>query len=247
MKKLFLLAAVALSLFLLGYGTFRPSNSAAMPMPQGTPVATETPPPMPQDTPVATETPPPIPILILHKGVAEQPVPDLDGDGKVDPGDTIKYTISYSNTGQITATNVILVDDYDEALIESVANITGGGKEDGNTITWDLGALAAGEGDLISYEATLKGALPPGTTALGNEATISSSEVEEPVRAAKTVPVQRPKLTITKAREAIDLDDDGVIDAGDAIKYKITTRTRAMPPPPTWLSSTTTPKPSSPA
>ena len=216
MKKPFLLAAVALSLLLLGHGILWPGSSAAMPMPQDTPVATETPSPMPQDTPVATETPAPVPTLILDKGVT-----DLDGEGKVVPGDTIKYTISFSNTGQITATNVILVDDYDETLIESVANITGGGMDDGSTITWELGALADGEGDLISYEATLKGTLPPGTTALANEATISSSEVE-PIRVAKAVQVQRPELTIAKAREEIDLDDDGVIDAGDAIKYKIT-------------------------
>ncbi|MFQ5886818.1 MAG: hypothetical protein ACE5II_06255, partial [Anaerolineae bacterium] len=179
MKKLFLLAAVALSLFLVGYGILWPGSSAAMPMPQ---VA-----------PVATETPSPVPTLTLDKGVAEKPVTDLDGDGKVDPGDTIRYTISYSNTGQITATNVILVDDYDETLIEGVANITGGGRDDGNTITWELGALTDGEGDLVSYEATLRGTLPPGTTALGNEATISSNEVE-PARVAKTVPVQRPEL-----------------------------------------------------
>jgi uncharacterized repeat protein (TIGR01451 family) len=154
--------------------------------------------------------------LILDRGVT-----DLDGDGKVVPGDTIKYTISFSNTGQITATSVILVDDYDEVLIKSISNITGEGEDDGKTITWELGTLASGKGGSVSYEATLKDTFPPGSVSMENTATINSDETE-PARAAETVPVQRPKLTITKAREAIDLDDDGVIDAGDAIKYKIT-------------------------
>lgn len=197
MKKQFLLAGVALSLFLLGYGILWPNSSAAMPMPLETP------------------------ILTIDKEVAEELVTDLDGDGKVDPGDTISYTITYSNTGVITATNVILVDNYDETLIENVTNITGGGRDDGNVITWELGDLAGGDGDLVRYEARLKETLPPGTTVLENEASICSNEVE-PIRAAQTVRVQRPELTITKASEEIDLDEDGVMGAGDIIKYEIT-------------------------
>jgi len=207
MKKQLLLAVVALSLFLLGYGILWPGGLAAMPMPL--------------ETPTPTETPSPVPTLILNKEAGEKPVSDLDGDSKVDPGDTIRYTITYSNTGEITATNVILVDDYPETLIASIDNIAGDGEDDGSAITWQLGTLSPREPSSVHYEATLKETLPPDITAVQNEASICSNEVE-PIRATQTVAVQRPELTITKASEEFDLDEDGLTGAGDIIKYKIT-------------------------
>jgi uncharacterized repeat protein (TIGR01451 family) len=223
MKRPFLSVTVVLSLFLLGYGILWLGNSAAMPMYQVTAVTAETGSPTPTVTPgpVAIETSLPISRLSLHVQVAEKPISDLDGDGEVDPGDTIQVTISFTNTGQITATNVILVDDYDEALVESRANITGAGKDNGDTITWKWATLASGEVTSVSYEATLRGILPPGITTLEDTASISSHKVKA-VRDTQSVPVQRRELTITKAREVIDSNGNGVIDGGDIIKYKIT-------------------------
>jgi len=162
-------------------------------------------------------------MLTLDKAVAEEVVTDLDGDGKLDPGDTIRYTISYSNTGQITATGVILIDDYDQTLIEVVANIAGEGEDNGSTITWHLGTLRARNGDSVSYEATLKDTFPPGCVSMQNAATIDSAETD-PQSTTTLVSVGGPDLTIRKGRaETIvqDVGSVGVIDAGDTIKYII--------------------------
>lgn len=199
MKKRFLLAAVALSLLLLGYGILWPGSSDAMPMPQAS-------------------------AFILDKGVAEEIVTDLDGDGKVDPGDTIRYSIAYENTGEVEATNVKIVDDYDQSLIVSITNISGKGKDDSDTITWDLGTVPAGASSSVTYDAILNSTFPTGATDVTNKATISSAETA-PATSTKTVTVEGPNLTVEKGVAAAlikDLDGDGVIDPGDTIRYTIT-------------------------
>ena len=208
MKKLFLLTALALGLFLLAHTVLHPAGSSAMPMPQ-------------EETPVAIETP--VRILTIEKKVAEI-LPNQDDNDRIDPGDTIRYTISYSNTSESPVTNVILVDDYDEQYVESVTGITGGGSDSGKDITWDLGDLAGREGDSVSYQLTLRSKFPPGSVNLANTAIISSTETR-PLSAASPVLVHVPDLTIRKGKaEAIieDVGAVGVVDGGDTIKYVIT-------------------------
>jgi hypothetical protein len=86
-------------------------------------------------TPTPTPTPTPAPTLIIVKEVSPDLVNDLDGDGVIDPGDTIKYIITYENIGDAEATKVTIVDDYDQTLIDSIANISAEGRDDGDTIT----------------------------------------------------------------------------------------------------------------
>lgn len=234
MNKRSLLAAVVLGVLLLGHGILSPDSPAAMPVVQDTPATTEIVSPVPTFTPesVAPHTPQPVPTLTLDLQLEGKQISDLDGDGSVDPGDTIRYTISFSNTGQITATNVILVEDYDEALVESLGNITGAGKDNGHTITWEWATLSSGTGASVSYEATLRGLLPPDITTLKDEASVSIKG-EEIVRNIQTVPIQRPELaglTISKARDEIDSNENGILDGGDIITYKLTYENRGNTP-----------------
>jgi uncharacterized repeat protein (TIGR01451 family) len=59
----------------------------------------------------------------------------------VPPGGTLTYTIDYSNTGTAPATSVTLVDTLPSGT--QVEN-SGGGTVSGNTVTWNIGTLAAG-------------------------------------------------------------------------------------------------------
>ena len=54
------------------------------------------------------------------------------------PGDTVHYTITVGNDGDAPANNVTLVDDYDQSLIASLTNTTGGGNYNGSPISWTL-------------------------------------------------------------------------------------------------------------
>jgi hypothetical protein len=105
-------------------------------------------------------------------------VNDLDGDGTIDPGDTIKYNITYENTGGGQAIKVVLVDDYNQDYIADIPSTSPGGVKDEGTITWDLGTVEAGKKASASFDATLKSVFPPGSTRVDNTATISGDKVK---------------------------------------------------------------------
>ena len=177
-----------------------------------------------EEPPTATPTATPAPTLIIVKEVSPDLVNDLDGDGVIDPGDTIKYTITYENIGGAEATKVTIVDNYDQTLIDSIAKISAEGRDDEDTITWDVGTVEAKTKGSVTYEATLDISFPGGLVNVMNTATIDSDETD-PVMATESTPVKGPILTIDKKVAAVlvnDLDGDGVIDPGDTIKYIIT-------------------------
>jgi len=209
---LLMISAVASLFASVGYGVFPSSGSVAVAafLQEGTP----TPPP----------TPTPAPTLILVKEVSPDLVNDLDGDEVIDPGDTIKHIITYENIGDADATQVTLVDDYNQDYIDNIANISANGVASEDTITWNLGTVKARAKGSVTYEATLDISFPGGLINVVNTATIGSDETE-PVMATESTPVEGPMLTIDKKVAAglvNDLDLDGVIDPGDTIKYVIT-------------------------
>jgi hypothetical protein len=129
-------------------------------------------------------------------------VNDLDGDGKIDPGDTIKYNITYENIGDGQAIEVVIVDDYDQDYIDSIANISADGRDDEDTITWNLGTVEAG----AKASATLKSVFPPGSSNVENKATISGDNVETASDKAtvlvEVIPTPTPAPTLTPAPTA---------------------------------------------
>lgn len=84
------------------------------------------------------------------------------------PGDTLRYTITYSNTGNASATNVVVTDTV-PATVNYVANsvkVNGAAKTDAadgdnvtvasGVITVNLGTIAAGAQGTITFDATVK-------------------------------------------------------------------------------------------
>lgn len=163
--------------------------------------------------------------LTIKKDFDVQLVSDLNGNGLLDPGDTVRYSINFQNTGTIDVTNVKVIDDYDQTAIISIANITLGGADNSDTITWDIGDLPVGGSGTINYEATFKDIFPPeGTKQVKNQVIISSDQTDA-ASASATVDVMVPNLKISKSRElTADVNTDGRPDPGDKIKYTITVK-----------------------
>jgi uncharacterized repeat protein (TIGR01451 family) len=202
------------------------------PTPTNTPTDTPTPTNTPTNTPTDTPTPTPTTTstlaygeLTIEKTVDVQLVNDLNGNVRLDPGDTVRYSINYRSTGTIDLTNVKVIDDYDQTAIAGIAKITPGGVDDRNTISWNIGDLPVGGSGTITYEATFNSAFPPeGTRQVENQVKIFSDQTDA-VSASFSIDVMIPNLEISKSWDLIgdgDVNANGQPDPGDTISYTIT-------------------------
>ena len=90
------------------------------------------------------------PILSLDK--TNQP------DGEVKPGDVIKYTMCFANTGNGNATGVMLTDVIPVNTTYVAGSATGGGvtyNEATRTLTWDVGLLGLDITKCVTFEVTV--------------------------------------------------------------------------------------------
>ncbi len=117
---------------------------------------------------------------------------------QVSPGATVNYTLSYANTGNDQATALVLTDTL-AANTSFVSASNGGSYEAGsNTVTWNLGDLAAGAAGTVTVTVTVASPLPDGTPLI-NSATANADNAQ-PVSASVTVQVNsQPVLTLTKS------------------------------------------------
>lgn len=124
-------------------------------------------------------------ILLGDPAVAAQ-IPDADvGIRKIvhpglsfDAGDAISYTISYSNTGVLTATQVIITDTLPTELLNPVILSNPPlSLRPGSSDSWDAGDLAPGAGGMITITATVDPAITQPTQVI-NTAQISTSATD---------------------------------------------------------------------
>ncbi len=166
------------------------------------------------------------PKLVIALEEVPSLIKDLNANGAIDPGDTIRYKITYQNVHDANATDVQIVSNPDRTNIESVANISGGGADDGNQITWQLDAVGPGIEASLSYDITLNPKFPPGTTSVGNEVKITSAQQPSPASANQSFDViAQPRLGVVAERLPgliRDLNGNGSVDPGDTIRYKVT-------------------------
>ena len=110
--------------------------------------------------------------------------PDLTIDKSADkteaePGDTVKYTLTYENIAEGSqATDITIVDDFDERYV-TVVDAAGGVVEDG-TITWKIdGPLYPEDGpQTITYSVKISDDLPDSVKVVRNTVVISAPDEE---------------------------------------------------------------------
>ncbi|NUO78410.1 MAG: DUF11 domain-containing protein, partial [Lysobacter sp.] len=136
---------------------------------------------------------------------------DEDGNGAVSVGDTLTYTVTVTNTGNVSLTNVVVTDNKitpSSITCASVAPtatcvLTG---------TYRVTQADARAGQVVNAAVvTTPEACPAGSTAPECNPTV-------------TVPVnQQPALTSVKAMSAnADEDGDGAVSVGDTLTYTVT-------------------------
>lgn len=115
--------------------------------------------------------------LVISK-VGYKPALSVEKDdgvtGCVDAGDSVTYTITYENTGNVDVNNAVITDTLDAGL--TFVSVTGGGIYDSvmHTVTWDLGTVVQGGSGSVLLTVSVN-AGTEGTTLL-NYCTIGSDE-----------------------------------------------------------------------
>lgn len=166
------------------------------------------------------------PVLTIDKNVQ-----NLNG-AFTEPGDTLRYTIDYANTGNAPASGVFITDDYSD-LCASISNAGDGDFSDhndnGDRLRWPATggiSLAAQVSGSVSYDCTLQDSFPPGTTEVSNTSIIDSDQ---------TAPQAD---TVTFSTACLDHDGDHVVGMGDLAEVGIRWRLTAANPNPDNDTST---------
>ena len=115
--------------------------------------------------------------------------------GNPDPigrGGTLTYSINVTNIGNATATNITIVDDYDETVL--TITDSGGGTDNGDTITWNGGISVPAEGSFSrNVTATVRLTAPLGSIFL-NTANVTCVEgSSDSVTISTRIPGIRPR------------------------------------------------------
>ncbi len=109
---------------------------------------------------------------------------DVDSDGQADPGDTLRYTITVSNTGTGDEPGVLFDDtpDTNTALVNgsvttSIGVVTTGNTPGDTTVGVNIGTLVAGGTAVIVFDVNIDNPLSPNVTQIVNSGTVSGSSI----------------------------------------------------------------------
>ncbi|TYC63931.1 DUF11 domain-containing protein [Rhodobacterales bacterium] len=152
-------------------------------------------------------------------------------DDVAEAGETLTYTITISNDGGQTASNVIVEDTFEPASA-AVSIIAGNRPGDslnftGNAATgeirWQIPSLESGETVTRSVRITLASPLPAGLAAVTNTVTSNCTETNPTTGAPcrVTTPTQ-PSIETVKALTDESGAVDGIAEAGETLTYTIT-------------------------
>ncbi|QSR26924.1 hypothetical protein CFH99_14935 [Nocardioides aromaticivorans] len=101
-----------------------------------------------------------------------------DCDDVVAPGGLATCTLTYRNDGDAVARDVTLTDVLDPGL--TYVAVAGEPQPSGDPLTWTIGDLAAGDGDVITYQVRVPATGPPGAQEFRNTATIHTNGDPDP-------------------------------------------------------------------
>ena len=143
--------------------------------------------------------------------VHSQPVLHIVKSGmpnSVQAGSSIFYTLVFSNTGNMDATGVVV---SDIIPLNTVSSVPQEGVPAGETITWNVGALGAGESEQRTLIVNVNHPLPGGTIITNSGYQIDSDQTAPVTGPDVTTNVLAPTLTIDQAASSDPVEAGALI------------------------------------
>lgn len=152
------------------------------------------------------------PDLVLQKAVVDQ----NGGDVKV--GDALRYSVTLRNAGTTAIAGLVVTDVVD-------ANLTAIAAEDagvvaGQTITWNVGALAVGASVVVDFVATVRAGVADGTS-IANSARATATAPQTPVTSNTVTVVVRAAPVLALRKTFVDVNG-APTRPGDIVRYTLT-------------------------
>ena len=176
---------------------------------------------------------------MLHASKSDALLVD-DGDGIASAGDTLRYTVILTNTGNVDLTGVSFSDSPDVNTLLVVGSVTTSmgsvlvGNTAGDTsVAVDVGGLVVGANVTITFDVLINTPLPIGLTFLRNQG-LATSDTTQPVETddpdvpgdedPTDTPLGNAPLLEAYKTDVLtnDADGDGIASAGDTLTYLIT-------------------------
>ena len=144
------------------------------------------------------------PVLMITKDDWPEPVK---------PGETLTYTVTYENTGNEVANNVVITETYDaNVTFSSAIPVPDSGTDD----TWTIPSLSPSDGpQTITINVTVSSPLDDGTILNNNVSITCDEEVSDGDSEATTISSD-PILLLSKA------DNPDPVQAGGSLTYTLT-------------------------
>ncbi len=171
---------------------------------------------------------------------ADSLVVDVNGDGFVNPGDTLEYQVTLKNEGNGPALNVVLTDTLDAnttlapgSVQTSQGTVLQGNGGGDRSVVVAVGNLQPGATVTIRYRVTVNDPLPQGVDRLLNQAVYTGDNIppgttDDPSTPVVTDPTgttvgETPILAAYKTDSLFtDQDGNGAASPGDEILYQVT-------------------------
>jgi hypothetical protein len=154
--------------------------------------------------------------------VTSELVTDVAQNGRIDPGDTVRFVLSYANSGGGASQEAWLVADYPDELTREITSNPNNAQDTDGTLVWLIGSVpAGGTVNVVQFTVTFQETFPPGVVTYELRASLRSRAGVLDERAL-AVPVFGPSLVVTPTIEfLVDASGDGLADAGDQIRVTI--------------------------
>ncbi len=111
---------------------------------------------------------------------------DENGDGEVDPGDTLRYTVTIANDGEADAQNVVFSDtpDGNAPLVDGTVTTTQGtvtlGNSGGDTnVEVAIGTLPTGGDVTLTFDVAVVDPLPEAVATVSNQGLVTATDLAD--------------------------------------------------------------------